>query len=70
MEPGRPRSEEEKERDFITENKIFEIRPRSAKMDPGSKCSVTLVYKTTFTGTRVARIHRYWVARVHRYWGG
>lgn len=50
VEPGRPRNDEEKARDFIKEHKIFRITPRHGSLAPGERSLITLVYTPSHVG--------------------
>jgi len=51
VEPGRPQDEDEKERDFIREYKIFEMWPRKGTLSVGEQTIITFKYNPTHEGT-------------------
>lgn len=50
VEPGRPRNEEEKLRDFIVEHNIFHVEPRSGDLMPGDRVHLTVTYTPLVEG--------------------
>ncbi|CAD7702551.1 unnamed protein product [Ostreobium quekettii] len=51
VDPGRPRNEQEKLRDFIVENRIFQIDPRSGDLMPGDRVHIKTIYTPLAEGT-------------------
>lgn len=54
VEPVRPNNDEEKLVDFIVENNIFMIEPRSGDLSPGERVQVTMVYTPLQEGEPLA----------------
>lgn len=50
VEPGRPRNEDEKARDFIKDHKIFEIWPKGGELEQGARTNVRITYNPKHTG--------------------
>ncbi|GIL53686.1 hypothetical protein Vafri_9323 [Volvox africanus] len=50
VEPGRPRNEEERVRDLISEHRLFEMRPRSGSLEPGAKGTLTVEFRPRVEG--------------------
>lgn len=50
VEPSRPLNDAEMARDFITQHRLFDVRPRSGVLLPGDRASVTFTYRPEFNG--------------------
>ncbi|EFJ47120.1 hypothetical protein VOLCADRAFT_92245 [Volvox carteri f. nagariensis] len=50
VEQGRPRTEDERVRDLISEHKLFEMRPRSGSLEPGAKGTMTVEFRPRVEG--------------------
>ncbi|GIL85005.1 hypothetical protein Vretimale_9849 [Volvox reticuliferus] len=50
VEPGRPRNEDERVRDLISEHRLFEMRPRSGSLEPGAKGTLTVEFRPRVEG--------------------
>lgn len=60
VEPVRPSNEQEKLVDFIVENNIFMIEPKSGELLPGERVQVTMVYTPLQEGVFLPRTARKW----------
>ncbi|KAK9812626.1 hypothetical protein WJX72_000839 [[Myrmecia] bisecta] len=50
VEHSRPRNEAERLRDFIVDNRIFEILPRNGRLAPGERTRMTVTYRPLALG--------------------
>lgn len=50
VEPSRPLNDAEMARDFITQHRLFDVRPRNGVLLPGDSASVTFIYRPEFSG--------------------
>ncbi|MEW5306910.1 MAG: hypothetical protein WDW36_009343 [Sanguina aurantia] len=50
VEPSRPLDDAEVARDFITQHRLFDVRPRRGVLLPGDSASVTFTYRPEFSG--------------------
>ncbi len=55
VEPGQPREEHDKAREFIIEHRIFDAKPRHGVLEDSGRCTVTLVYKPKAAGRLIVK---------------